>query len=267
MGLTDLSGIKKSRAEFLEEMGINTIKDLANANIRDLWRKISKTTEGKVRFQRESTIKELVSRALSKISGEPIFHHDLEPFEIKIGDAYFDMEYDTHEDPPVIFAICLGISNKNEKLDYTTWFAQDKIEVKSIVKKFYHVLESKRIDRAIGWSIYSADLIQLEKISPVPEEVEYLDLYIDFFSKIAFPTSSNKLKALSSAIYPDYERKSNIMDGRNVSIYYKNYMKTGNPKIKRLIIEYVKEDVLLTFKMANWLQNKFSEKMMNEKEG
>lgn len=30
MELTDLSGIKKSRAEFLGEIGINTIKDLAN---------------------------------------------------------------------------------------------------------------------------------------------------------------------------------------------------------------------------------------------
>ena len=114
MELTYLSGIKKSRAEFLEEIGINTIKDLADVNIRDLWGKISKTTEGKVRFQRESTIKELVYRARSVISGEPIFYHDLEPFKIKRGDVYFDMEYDTHENPPVIFAICIGISNKNE---------------------------------------------------------------------------------------------------------------------------------------------------------
>lgn len=166
------------------------------------------------------------------------------------------MEYDTREDPPVIFAICLGIINKNENMDYTTWFAEDKIEVKKIVKKFYRVLESKRIDRAIGWSINSADLIQLEKISPLPEDIEYIDLYIDYFSTIAFPTSSNKLKDISSAIYPDFERKSNMMDGRNVSTYYKRYLKTRNPKIKRFIIEYVKEDVLLTFDLANWLQNK-----------
>jgi len=125
--------------------------------------------------------------------------------------------------------------------------------VETIVSCFYDYLITKGVKRLFGWSIKSADIDKLVKISPLPSEISFHDLYYDIIDNIAMPVLSYRLKPLSKFLFGN-QFQDKIQIGLAAIGLYVKFLETGNHEYKEEIIEYNKKDVLQTYEIVCWYE-------------
>ena len=155
---------------------------------------------------------------------------------------YFDSEYKDSRTNPEIFSISLGITKSDGSLSLKNWFANKIIEGEEIVLSFYEYLINKGIRRAFGWGIKSGDIGVLEKISPLPSEISFNDLYYDIKNNMAMQVLSYRLKPVSKFLFGNQFQDKIQISLAAIGLYNK-FLETGNHNHKESISEYNKKEM------------------------
>ncbi len=253
--INDLPEVKERRSQMINALGIKSIEGLAKTEPKVMWEKLLKTPDGKVVFNRELTVKQIIGTARAFIENKIIvFPQKLEPLNIKVNDVFFDSEYKASKTHPEFYSISLGIIKRDESLSIKNWFANTISEGEKIVSSFYEYLIIKGVKRVFGWGINSGDLPQLKKISQLPSEINFHDLFYDIKNNIAMPVLSYSLKPVGKFLFGN-QFQDKIQIGLAAIGLYKKFLETGNIEYKESIIEYNKKDVLQTYAVACWYES------------
>lgn len=248
--IRNLPGVRDSRTELIKFLGIKNIYELARIEPKLLWQKIRAYPEGKPKFGTEFTVRQIIGTARALLEDQIILlTQTINPLKIKENDLFFDCEYISKTKE--IFSISTGVVRRDGTISLKNWFANNLNECNKIVKGFYEYLVSEGIERAIGWSINSADLPMLKEYGYLPSGIEYRDLFIDITHNLALPVLSYRLKQVSRYIFGD-QFEDKIKSGFYAPDYYKRFLETANPDDKGAIIEYNNKDVIQTYEIANW---------------
>ncbi|MHA1196510.1 MAG: TM0106 family RecB-like putative nuclease [Promethearchaeota archaeon] len=255
-----LPQIKNRRFEMLRKLKIDTFEKLASFNPNELWEKILKLPDGKIVFQRKWTIDYIISKARAFLEGECIpLKWGMKKLEFNVGDAFFDLEYMPDKEAPIIFSISLGIINDKKELDLKNWFADEPNLSSFIVNKFYEFLKKNQINVLSGWSIKSADIPQLKKVSKLPKNIKFVDVYQHLIKNFAFPTIYDGLKYITEYLFDyDFTTNLNIRNGLQAISLYQQFLESKNLEFKNAIIKYNNLDVIQTFNIVKWI-NEFTE--------
>jgi len=252
--INNLPGVKERRFQMIYDIGIKSVEELAKTDSKVMWEKILKIPKGINVFGREFTVKQIIGTARAFVESRiVILPQKLKPLNIKINDGFFDCEYIDSKTNPEIFSISLGIIKSDESLSLKNWFANNSSEVETIVSSFYDYLINKGVKRLFGWNIKSADIDKLVKISPLPSEINFHDLFYDIIDNIAMPVLSYRLKTVSKFLFGN-QFQDKIQIGYEAVGLYKRFLETGNHEHKERIIEYNKKDVIQTYEIACWYE-------------
>ncbi len=252
--ISNLPEVKERRFQMISDLGIKSVEELAKTDPKVMWEKLLKIPEGKVVFNRELTVKQIVGTARAFVENKIIIlPQKLKPLNIKVKDVFFDSEYRASKTNPEIFSISLGIIKSDESLSLKNWFANKISEGEKIVSNFYEYLYNKGVKRVFGWGIKSGDIPQLKKISPLPSEINYHDLFYDIKNNMAMPVLSYSLKPVSKFLFGN-QFQDKIQIGYGAIGLYNKFLETGNHEHKESIIEYNKKDVLQTYEIARWYE-------------
>jgi len=251
--IRNLPDVGDSRTEVIKNLGINNIDELAKIEPNIIWKRIQAYPEGKQKFGNEFTVRQIIGTARALIEKKIIkLSQTLKLLNIKKNDVFFDCEYISKTKD--IFSISTGIVKKDGTISLMNWFANTFNDCDKIVKSFYEYLVSEGIERAIGWSIDSADLPMLKEYAPLPSGIDYRDLFLDIKQNLALPVLSYRLKPVSKYIF-GVQFEDQIKSGFYAPHYYNQFLETGNPEYKEAIIEYNNKDVIQTYEIANWYDN------------
>ena len=252
--INDLPEVKERRSQMIHDLGITSVEKLAKTDPEAMWEKLLTIPDGKVVFNRELTVKQIIGTARAFVENEIIIlPQKLEPLNIKVNDVFFDSEYIASSTNPEIFSISLGIIESEGTLSLKNWFANTISEGEKIVSSFYEYLIKKGVKTVFGWGIKSGDIPQLKKISPLPSEINYHDLFYDIKNNVAMPVLSYSLKPVSKFLFGN-QFQDKIEIGLAAIYLYKKFLETGNPEYKEGIIEYNKKDVIQTYEIACWYE-------------
>jgi predicted RecB family nuclease len=242
--IKDLPNVKERRFQMISDLGINSVEELAKTDPKVMWEKLLTIPKGINVFGRELTVKQIIETARAFLENEII----ILPQKLK-----FDSEYKDSRTNPEIFSISLGIVKSDGSLSLMNWFANEISEGEEIVLSFYEYLINKGVKRAFGWSIKSGDIGVLEKISPLPSEINFHDLYYDIKNNLVLPVLSYRLKTVSKFLFGN-QFQDKIQVGLAAIYLYKKFLETGNHEHKESIIEYNKKDVIQTYEIACWYE-------------
>ena len=252
--INNLPEVKERRFQMISDLGIKSVEELAKTDPKVMWEKLLTIPDGKQVFNRELTVKQIIATARAFLENEIIIlPQKLKPLNIKVNDVFFDSEYKDSRTNPEIFSISLGIIKSDGSLSLKNWFANDISEGEKIVLSFYKYLINKGVKRAFGWGIKSGDIGVLEKISPLPSEISFHDLYYDIKNNLALPVLSYRLKTVSKFLFGN-QFQDKIQVGLVAIYLYKKFLETGNHEYKENIIEYNKKDVIQTYEIACWYE-------------
>ena len=248
--INDLPEVKNRRTQMIHALGIKSVKRLAETDPKVMWEKLLNIPDGKVVFNRELTVRQIIGTARAFLENKIIpLSPKLHPFNIKVNDVFFDSEYIASRTNPEIFSISLGIIKGDESLSIKNWFASNISEGEQIVSSFYEYLIIKGVKRVFGWGIKSGDLTQFKKISRLPSGISFHDLFYDIKNNVVMPVLSYSLKSVSKFLFED-QFQDKIQIGLAAIGLYNKFVKTGNNAYKESIIEYNKKDVLQTYEIA-----------------
>ena len=251
--IRNLPDVKDSRNEVINNLGVNNIDELAKIEPLLMWKEIRAYPEGKQKFGSEFTVRQIIGTARALLENSVIkLSKSLKLLNIKENDVFFDCEYVSKTKE--IFSISAGVVKKDGTISLMNWFADTFNVCDNIVKSFYEYLVSEAIERAIGWSINTADLIMLKKYGPLPSGIDYRDLFLDIKQNLALPVLSYRLKPVSKYIFGD-QFEDQIKSGFYAPHYYNQFLETGNPEYKEAIIEYNNKDVIQTYEIARWYED------------
>ncbi|MFX0104361.1 MAG: TM0106 family RecB-like putative nuclease [Candidatus Hodarchaeota archaeon] len=253
--IKDLPEVKKRRSQIINSLGIKSLEELAKTNPKVLWEKILKIPDGKVVFNSELTVKQIIGTARAFLEKKIILlSQNLQSLNIKTNDVFFDSEYISSKTNPEVFSISLGIIKSDEFLLIKNWFANSISQGEKILSSFYDYLNNKGVKRVFGWGIKAGgELTQLNKISPLPPEISFHDLYYNIKNNMAMPVLSYSLKSVSKFLFGD-QFQDKIKIGLAAIGLYGKFLNTGNIEYKESIIEYNKKDVLQTYEIACWYE-------------
>ena len=125
--------------------------------------------------------------------------------------------------------------------------------METIVSCFYDYLITKGVKSLFGWSIKSADIDKLVKISPLPSEIRFHEIYYDIINNIPMPVLSYRLKPVSKFLFGNQFQDKIQISLAAIGLYNK-FLETGNHNHKESILEYNKKDVLQTYEIACWYE-------------
>ncbi len=253
--INDLPEVKKRRFQMINALGIKSLEGLAEIDPKVMWEKLLNIPYGKVVFNRELTVRQIIGTARAFLENKIIpLSPKLQPLNIKVNDVFFDSEYIASKTNPEIFSISLGIIKSDDSLSIKNWFASNISEGEKILSSFFEYLIIKGVKRVFGWGIKSGDLTQFKKISPLPSEISFHDLFYDVKNNIAMPVLSYRLKTVGKFLFGN-QFQDKIQIGLAAIGLYNKFIRTGNNEYKESIIEYNKKDVLQTYEIACWYES------------
>ena len=253
--ISDLPEVKERRSQMISDLGIKNLEELGKTVPKVMWENLLKIPNGKVVFNSELKVKQIIGTARAHVEKKMIMlSPKLQPLNIKVNDAFFDVEYKAIKPKSEIYSICLGIIKSDKSLSIKNWFADKISEGEKILSSFYEYLLTKGIERVFGWGIKSGgELTKFEKISPLPSGINFHDLFYDIKNNMAMPVLSYGLKSVSQYLFGN-QFKDKIYIGLGAISLYKKFLETGNIEDKEGIIEYNKKDVLQTYEIACWYE-------------
>lgn len=235
----------------LYEVGIKTVKDLAEADINELYKKLPNLYFDKLmRFQNQAQV---------LLSKEPIVLKKPEFPKVK-HEIYFDIESDPTEG--IDYLLGFWIKDKNSKATdgkYKYFFAKDKSEEEKIWKELIDFIESfddfviyhyafyerKVFDRLSQRYGASWDTIKKFKDNS-------LDLLNYVTESVVLPLYFYGLKDVAK--YIGYKWKDDQAGGAESVVWYNDWLEKGDKKILKRILDYNRDDVIATAVVKEWLE-------------
>ncbi|MEM3390410.1 MAG: ribonuclease H-like domain-containing protein [Thermoproteota archaeon] len=229
------------RADRFRKAGIGGIKDVVSLGLEGLKEKVRSC--GILISENFIEIVYYYARAIHE--GRIIIRKEL-PLLRRTDVSFIDLEY--HPSDPFIFII--GVMDNRGRVKQ--WFAENEDEEREALKEFLNFIKDKNL---IGYASRSSDDIMLCKCfkkhdldaNRLPE---ILDLYHDIiepryalFYAFFFPLKQKGEKEISEYLGFKKDKSVEIRGGLEALMYFNEYLKTKNSKIKEQLLKYNKEDL------------------------
>ncbi len=238
--------IRQGEQKKLYDVGIRTVQDMAKADIDELSSKLQAWPFDKlVRFQNQAKV---------LVSNEPIILK--KPIFPKVEtEVFFDVESDPTNSIDYMFGI---LTRKNDKEEYKYFWAKDKEDEERMWKEFldflvpledfviYHYApyELQVFDKMVKNYGASEELINKFKANTI-------DLYTHSVEGAVLPLYFYGLKDVAG--YLGYQWHAEDAGGAESVVWYNDWLKTGDKKIKEKIVKYNEDDVRATALVKDWL--------------
>ena len=236
-------GVGWERRGHLEELGIKTVEQLAEADTDTLlnqWRRSGRRAPG------STELRNMQAHAKAILTQEPqVVGHNLVP---ELGKALIlDLEYFTGS---TIFVTGILVVEDGKEVAIHQEFADSLDDEKARLTSFADLLESFATYSIVTWHGLGADMPVLEKAwsrlrlsEEVLEDIElrHIDLYDIVKKNFRFPIESLGLKEVAS--YYGFERAHSEMDSSMVPIKYLDYLDTSEPTLKQEVLDHNADDL------------------------
>ena len=230
------------------EMGIRTVKDLAEADLDNLRLRMEDWPFDKIlRFYNQAQV---------LMSGEPRILKRGEFPEVKT-EIYFDIESDPTEN--IDYLLGFLIKTGKGKPEYKYFLAQDKKDEERTWREFLDFLESLDDFVIYHYSYYEREvfrrLANKYGISMALEDKfknNTIDLHWKFLEVAVLPIYFYSLKDVAK--YLGFKWQAEDAGGAESVVWYNDWLKTKDQKIMDKIIAYNEDDVRATLFLKDWLE-------------
>ena len=238
--------IKQGEQKRLYDQGIRTVKDMADIDIDELRSNLSDWPYDKlVRFQ---------NQAKTLLSNEPVILKKTEFPEVET-EIYFDAEGDPTNGIDYMFGV---LTRKDGKEGYKYFWAKDKDDEERMWKEFLDFLIPLESFVIYHYAPYEIQVFnKMVKKYGAPEEViskfkdNTIDLYTYAVEGAVLPLYFYGLKDVAGFL--GYQWQAKDAGGAESVVWYNEWLKTGDKKIKEKIVKYNEDDVRATALVKDWL--------------
>lgn len=233
----------------LYDIGINTVNDLASADVNDLRTKLEDWPFDKlVRLNNQATV---------LLSQEPLVLKKPNLPNIRY-EVYFDIESDPTKDIHYLLGVLIK-DTKSGVEEYKYFFAENKEEESSIWKNFLDFLVSLD-DFVIYHYAYLErqvfDIFSLKYGAPSGLISKFrentIDLYNQTVESVVLPLYFYSLKDVAG--YIGYKWDDPEAGGAESVVWYNEWFEKKDPNILKRILKYNEDDVRATLAIKEWLE-------------
>jgi len=232
------------------EIGIKTVKDLADADINQLYDQLPNWYFDKLsRYH---------NQAQSLIDNKPIVLK--KPLFPKVRyEIYFDIESDPTERIDYLLGFWIKDTTKKGEGEYKYFFAKDISEEEKIWKEMLSFIESFDDFVIYHYAFYEKQVFDLlARKYGAPWELirkfkdNALDLLPYVTDSVVLPLYFYSLKDVAK--YIGYNWKDKNAGGAESVMWYNEWEKTRDKNILKKILDYNKDDVKATMVIKEWLE-------------
>ncbi len=233
----------------LYDIGINTVSQLAEADVNDLQSKLEDWPFDKlVRFNNQAKILVSGEPLVLKKSSFPQVRHEI----------YFDVESDPTGDIDYLFGVLVK-DTKSGLAEYKYFFARDKEEEPLIWKKFLDFLAS--LDDFVIYHYAYYEKLIFDRFAlryGAPSDLTYkfkentVDLHTQTVESVVLPTYFYSLKDVAG--YIGYKWDDPKAGGAESVVWYNEWFKTKDKDILKKLLKYNEDDVRATLRIKEWLE-------------
>ncbi|MEK7579629.1 MAG: TM0106 family RecB-like putative nuclease [Patescibacteria group bacterium] len=251
-GCEDISlihGISQRDQKDLYDLGIKTVRQLAEADLR----KLQEALEG---WNFDKLVR-VHNQAQVLISAGPLViqHYSFPKVENEI---YFDVESDPTRGIDFLFGLLIK-KKERKTADYEYFLAKGKDEEKKMWEQFLEFLGNLNDFVIYHYGYYEKHVLQrLEKKYGAPSEImkkfraSSLDLYNITTSSLILPIYFYSLKDVAGFI--GYKWSDEGAGGGEAVMWYDQWQETGKKDFLNKLIKYNEDDVRATFMIKEWLE-------------
>jgi uncharacterized protein len=248
--LSVLNRVWREEVSALQKIGIKTLEDLAKISLADL-EKLSPS----VRYDRLDLLRR---QALAIVENRHILL-SAPNFPAATAELYFDIESDPLRDFDFLFGV---LEVKNNRAKYHSFLAEKPQAEAEMWWSFIEFL-LERPDVPIyhyGWfemEVFRRFAVKYFLPNEVREQVERRmhDLLFLIRPSVVFPLSFYSLKDLG--VYVGYKWQAEDASGVQAVRWFEDFLRDGDKKILKKILDYNKDDVQATWKLKEWVAKQF----------
>ncbi len=232
----------------LYEMGIRTVKDLAEADLNELQSRLEDWTFDKIMlFHNQANV---------LISKEPLILKKPDFPEVET-EIYFDIESDPTRNIDYLLGIL--IKKSDGQTEYKYFLAVNKEDEANTWRKFLDFLEPLEDFVIYHYSYYEKkvfDRLARKYGISIALENKFRDYTLDLHKiaveSVILPLYFYSLKDIAKFLGFDW--RSEDAGGAESVVWYDQWLETGDQKIMDKIIEYNEDDVRATRYVKEWLE-------------
>lgn len=253
--LSLLPGVTPNRYNHLQQININTVASLANANFNDL-----------ESFFGQETTEQLLRQSQAKLNNQIVFHVNS---SINLPTSDVEIYFDIESQPEIDFAYLLGVL---------------VVDTKAKTEKFYPLLAEDLSEEAATWQQFLS-LVWDYQHAPIYHFCDYevfmikelakryktqshlwkplLNRLVDVHEKVTqavtLPTESYSLKAI--ARWLGFNWRNPLASGSQAICWYDEWLSTGDRTFLEKIVIYNEDDCLATYLVKDWLSKTLEENL------
>jgi len=244
--LSILNRVWREEVQSLQQVGIQTITELAHASKSDLQRRLPHMSETRLEAMHDQ------ARVMK--SGDYLVRHRIDLPEADI-ELYFDIESDPLRD----FDYLLGILRvENGKTEYIPFMAESPAQEPEMWLEFCDFI-ARHLDAPIyHYGHFEQEVLRRFAtrygVSPIVQEAferNMIDLIELIRPAILFPISFYSLKDIASFI--GFHWRADDASGANSVLWFEDWLVSKKPALLQKIMEYNEDDVRATWKLKEWI--------------
>ncbi|MFB2892853.1 TM0106 family RecB-like putative nuclease [Aerosakkonemataceae cyanobacterium BLCC-F50] len=245
--LSLLPGVTPSRYNYLQQLNIQTIESLANANFTDL----------EPAFGKQIT-EQLLRQAQAKLNNHIIFNYQ---DSINLPNSDIELYFDIESQPEADFAYLLGVlvvDTKAQTKNFYPLLAEDFPEEEATWQQFLTLVWDYPQAPIFHFCDYEVSMVkELARRYKTPNHLwqPLLNRLVDVHEKVTqavtLPIESYSLKAIARWLGFNWRNPS--ASGSQAICWYDEWLKTGDRTFLEKIVTYNEDDCLATYLVKDWL--------------
>lgn len=245
--LSVLNRVWREEVSHLAAQGIETIPQLAGFSDRDL---LALSDAGMT----ASRLERLRDQAIAIIEDKIIITDKIDLPDSGV-ELYFDIESDPLRDLHYLLGV-LVVEGRETR--YEAFFAKDKTEQPRMFEEFVSLIEQYHDAPIYHWGGYEHSVVLkmahqfgVSSIALEALETNLIDLLWYMRPAVLFPLPFYSLKDV--ATYLGYQWKADDASGANSVLWFEEWLRTQDGRLKEKILVYNEDDVRATKMIKDWV--------------
>jgi uncharacterized protein len=245
-----IPGVTPSRYEYLQNIGVSTVEDLAG---------ISADTIGEE--MTEEIALQLVRQAESIVRNEPIIKNlDYLNLYSSIFNSSIELYFDIEAEPERNIDYLLGILlvDRQQKSENFFPLLAEKLEEEELIwQRFLRLVELYPQAPIYHYSKYEVEAIgRMAKLYHTPTQQidsllsRFIDIHLLVTTSVIFPVENYSLKTLANWL--GFQWRDPGVSGEQCVCWYDNWLQTGDRSLLQSILRYNEDDCKATRYLKNW---------------
>ncbi|MGV2828479.1 TM0106 family RecB-like putative nuclease [Myxosarcina sp. GI1(2024)] len=252
--LSLVPGITPKRYQYLQAMGVNSLKSLAAVAPSQLEEIMDDDSADRLRQQVTAIIEQ---RAILRSSYSCHNNNILLPTGAI--ELYFDIEAEPERQIDYLLGV-LVVDRIHDKQQFYGFLAESLEDEGKIWQQFWNFVSQYPDAPIFHYSEYEVDTVKrLAKLYGTSKTESkallsrFVDLHQQIMESVVFPVESYSLKSLANWI--GFNWRETESSGDLSVCWYDNWLATGDRAWLELILRYNEDDCLATYHLKDWLVN------------